>query len=70
MRLYGFHSRYSAFTYSGACFRSKNGKHESRKGEEPAQIVCKMVPLRTAVQKTESLIGLLAHIAKKNPRLL
>jgi len=66
MRLYGVHSGYFAFTYRDACFRSKKGKHERRKGEEPAKIVCKMVPLRTVVQKTRSLIRQFAHIVKKS----
>ena len=66
MRLYGVHSDYFAFTYKCACFRSKNGKYERHKGEEPAKIVCKMVPWRTVVQKTQSLIRPLAHIIKKS----
>jgi hypothetical protein len=66
MRLYGVHSGYSAFTYRVVCFRSKKGKHRRRKGEEPAKIVCKMVPLRNVVQKTQSLIRQLAHVVKKS----
>jgi hypothetical protein len=65
IRLYDVHSDYFAFAYRGACFRSKKGKHEKRKGEEPAKIVCKVIPMRTVVQKTRFLIRLLAHIVKK-----
>jgi len=57
---------YFAFTYRGACFRSKMWKHERRKEEEPANILCNIVSLRTVAQKTQSLIRLLAHIVKKS----
>jgi hypothetical protein len=57
---------YFAFTYRGACFRSKMGKHERRKGEKLAKILCNIVPLRTVAQKTQSLIRLLVHIVKKS----